>query len=130
MKLAGLAGEVVEIYLCSSCCRISFHDTNIEIGEDQQDQEPEDAYGGSGTDTFVEEAGAVDIDNDVVGGVTGAAIRHGPDDGELVETPDELQGGGYNDDAAQLRYGHVPEAAPGSRAIHSSGVDQFLRNGL
>src|SRR2546423_13738707 len=121
---------MVSTGLCSSGFHSPFHNANVEIGEYQQHQEPENAHCCSIADTFFDKTGAIDIDDDVIGGVARAAIRHGPDDGKLIETPDELQSGGNDDDAAHPWQGYMPEPIPDPRTIYSGSIDQVLGKGL
>src|SRR5260221_10997093 len=84
----GLAVQSVSKVSCSSSFRPPFNNENVEISEHQQHQEPEDTHCGSIADTLVDKTRGIDIDDDVVGGVARAPVRHGPVDGELVEAPD------------------------------------------
>src|SRR5437868_11435856 len=108
--------------LFSSCFSTPLHNANVEIGERQQYQKPEDAHCSGIADILVDEAGAIDIDDDIIGSVARTSIRHSPDNGKLIETPDELQSSGNHNNSAQRRNYHMPEASPGIRAIHASRV--------
>src|SRR5579884_3952778 len=110
----------------SSGCGPSFHNTNVEISERQENDQPDSTDSSGDTDILIHEACDIYVGNNVVGSITWSALRHRIDDGELVEAPDKLQCGYYDNNTTQAGHDYVPEASPHPSTIYRCGIKQIL----